>query len=245
MRILHRLSSLALTCLAAGALWAADDPFVGQWKVNASKVRITDEMKVVAVGENKYAFTFVPGAVDTIVADGTDQATPDGTSLSVTVEGPNNWKVVRKKEGRKIISAIWTLSADGKTLDDAFTQYQPDGSPTAANLTYHRAAGSSGFPGTWDSSSSELDPSIELAIQPYEGDGLSLISPIVGGTQNIKFDGKNVRRLNQRSLELTNESQGKIRVTQIEVSSDLKTLTINTHLAGENQPGTVLVFDRK
>ena len=50
------------------------------------------EMKVEVVGENKYAFTFGPGAVDTIVADGTDQPAMQGTTLSVTVEGPNNWE---------------------------------------------------------------------------------------------------------------------------------------------------------
>jgi hypothetical protein len=203
-------------------------------------------MKVEAVGENKYAFTFVPGAVDTIVADGADHPTPDGTTLSVTVAGPNNWKVVRRKDGRQTISANWTLSADGKTLDDAFTQYTTDGSPVSVHLTYQRSAGSSGFTGTWDSvSSSGLDSSIELQIQPYEGDGLSLISPIVGGTQNIKFDGKDNRRVNQRSLEMTNTSQGQTRVTQMEVSTDLKTLTINAYLANAKQLATILVFDRE
>lgn len=250
MRMLTRsLPSLTVVCLTIGTLWAANDPFVGKWKVNPAKSKITDEMKVEAVGENKYAFSFAPGAVDTIVADGTDQPTPDGTTLSVTVEGPNNWKVVRKKkDGRKIISAIWTLSADGKTLVDDFTQYPPDGSPITVHLTYRRGAGSSGFPGTWDSVSSGLDSSIagiELAIQPYEGDGLSLVSPIVGGTQNIKFDGKDSRRVNQRSLELTNKSQGKIRVTEFELSEDLKTLTISVRLVGEKELGTTLVFDRE
>ncbi len=240
------LLSLPVVCLAAGTLWAASDPFVGKWRVNPSKVKITDEMTVGVVAENKYAFTFVPGAVDTIVADGTDQPTLDGTTLSVTAEGPNNWKVVRKKEGRKVISAIWTLSADAKTLDDAFTQYQPDGSPTTVHLTFQRAAGSSGFPGTWDSvGSGGLDSGIELEIQPYEGDGLSLISPLVGGTKNIRFDGKDSRRVNQHSLELTNNSQGRIRVTQMEVSADLRTLTISVRLAGEKDLGTTLVFDRE
>jgi hypothetical protein len=245
--MLNRILKLLLvTCLATGTLWAADDPFAGKWKINPSNSKITDEMKVEAAGENKYAFTFVPGAVDTIVADGTDHPTPDGTTLSVTVEGPNNWKVVRKKDGRQIISAIWTLSADGKTLDDAFTQYQPDGSPISVRLTYQRSAGSSGFTGTWDSvSSSGLDSGIELAIQPYEGDGLTLISPIVGGTQNIKFDGKDNRRVNQRSLEMTKTSQGQTRVTQMEVSTDLKTLTINVYLANAKQLATILVFDRE
>ena len=245
--MLNRILKLLLfACFAMSAVWAAGDPFVGKWKVNPSKSKITDEMKVEIVGENKYAFTFVPGAVDTIVADGTDQPTPDGTTLSVTVEGPNNWKVVRRKDGRKIISALWTLSADGKTLDDAFTQYQPDGSPISVNLTYQRTAGASGFTGTWDSvSSSGLDSNIELEIRPYQGDGLTLISPVAGGTQNIKFDGKDNRRVDQRSLELTNTSKGQTRVTQIEVSADLKTLTINIYLASAKQLGTILVFDRE
>jgi hypothetical protein len=103
-----------------------------------------------------------------------------------------------------------------------------------------------GFTGTWDSvSSSGLDSGIELEIRPYQGDGLTLISPVAGGTQNIKFDGKENRRVNQRSLELTNTSQGNVRVTQIEVSADLKTLTINVYLSNAKQLGTILVFDRE
>jgi hypothetical protein len=262
MRILLRsLLSLPLVCLAIGTLWAANDPFVGKWKVNPSKSKLTDEMKVEVVGENKYAITFGPGAVDTIVADGTDQPALQGTTLSVTVEGPNNWKVVRKKEGRRVVTAIWTLSADGKTLDDAFTQYQPDGSPITVHFTYQRAAGSSGFPGTWDSVSAEVDPSIDLEIQPYEGDGLSLSSRALQTARNIKFDGKDYagagpnvppgstssgRRVNQRSLEITNKFQGKITSTQqLEVSKDSKTLTLSIRQAGESKPRTVLVFDRE
>jgi len=244
MRILLRsLLALTIVCLAIGVLLAADDPFVGKWKVNPSKSKIIDEMKFEGVGENKYAITFVPGSVpNTIVADGTDQPSPDGTTVSVTVGGPNNWTFVRKKEGRKIISAIWTLSADGKTLNDDFTQYQAGGSPTTVHLTYQRTAGNSGLPGTWDSESSGgLD--FELEIQPYEGDGLTLISPLVGGTQNIKFDGKDKQRVNQRSLELSNKSQNQTRETKFEVSTDLKTLTVRTGLGEKAQ--TILVFDRE
>ncbi len=264
MRMLLRsLLSLPVVCLAIGTLWAAYDPFVGKWKVNPSKSKLTDEMKVEVVGENKYAITFAPGAVDTIVADGTDQPALQGTTLSVTVEGPNNWKVVRKKEGRRGVEAIWTLSADGTTLDDAFTGYQSDGSPVNLHYTYQRTAGSSGFPGTWHSVSAELDStaSIELEIQPYESDGLSFSSRGLPMDQKTKFDGKDHaspgpnappgstysgRRVNQRSLEVTGKLQGKITSTQqFEVSTDLKTLTFIVRLAGEKEPRTILVFDRE
>ena len=244
MRILLRsLLALTVVCLAIGVLRAADDPFVGKWKVNSAKSKIIDEMKFEVLGENKYAITFVPGSVpNTIVADGTDQPSPDGTTVSLTVGGPNNWTLVRKKEGRKIISAIWTLSADGKTLDDDFTQYQAGGSPTTVHLTYQRTAGNSGLPGTWDGESSgRLD--FELEIQPFGGDGLTLIGPLVGGTQNIEFDGKEKRRVNQRSLELSSQSQGQTRETKFDVSTDLKTLTVRTGLGEKAQ--TILVFDRE
>ena len=257
----HALLSLPVLCLAVGTVWAASDPFVGKWKVNPSKSKLTDEMKVEVVGENRYAITFGPGAVDTIVADGTDQPALQGTTLSITTEGPNNWKVVRKKEGRKVVSAIWTLSGDGKTLDDAFTGYQPDGSPINVHYIYQRAAGSSGFPGTWDSLSAELDSSIELEVRPYEGDGLSFSSDGRRTAKNVKFDGKDYagsgpdvppgaassgRRASQRSLEITNKLQGKTTdIRDIEVSADLQTLTMRIRQSGEREPKNVLVFDRE
>src|SRR5215470_3996006 len=94
-----------------------------------------------------------PGQVDTVVADGSDPGL-DGTTLSVTVKGPNSWEVVRKMKGRTLIRAHWTLSEDGKTLNDAFTQYLPDGTtlfsqplPDGSTLflpyVYERTAGNS------------------------------------------------------------------------------------------------------
>jgi hypothetical protein len=106
-----------------------------------------------------------------------------------------------------------------------------------------------------------VDSSIELEIQPYEGDGLSFSSRGLQMDQKTKFDGKdhagagpNVkpgstssgRRVNQRSLEITGKLQGKVTVTrQIEVSTDLKTLTMTIRHPGEREPKYILVFDRQ
>jgi len=262
MRIQHStLVAMLAACLVTGTLWAADDPFVGKWKVNPSKSKLTDEMKVEAVDANKYAITFGPGAVDTILADGTDQPALQGTTLSVTVEGPTNWKVVRKKEGRTLLTGFWTLSADGKTLKDEFTAYHADGSTTKLHYVYERTAGNSGFTGTWDSPSEELNSVIELEIQPYQGDGFSFKGSFYGWTKNMKFDGndypdlsKNAapgatssgRRVNKRSLELTDKLEGKITQTRrIELSPDLKTLTMSMLPPGESKSKNILVFERE
>ena len=87
--------SLALACFAAGAAWAADDPMVGDWKLNLQKSRLIDEMKVTSLGGNKYAFDF-GGGPEEIVVDGSDQPGIFGTTLAVTEGNPDQWTVVRK-----------------------------------------------------------------------------------------------------------------------------------------------------
>jgi hypothetical protein len=131
---------LLFACLLPAAFWGADDPFVGEWKLNPSRSKLTDEMKVEGVGPHKYAFDF-GGDAETIVADGTDQPGGFGTTLSVSAEAPDTWKVLRKRDGRMVIIAIWTLSEDGNTLTDDFTGLKPDGSAYNLKYRYKRTAG--------------------------------------------------------------------------------------------------------
>ena len=253
------LQLLLVACLVTGTLWAANDPFVGKWKLNPSKSELTDHMKVDALGANKYALDLGGGTAENVVADGTDQPGLDGTTVSITVEGSDTWKVVRKKDGRTLITGIWKLSEDGKTLRDAFTANQPNGSTFSHDYVYKRAAGSAGFPGTWESTREKVD-SFEIQLRPYEGDGLSFMNPGQDFTKNMKFDGKDYpnqgptvapgyassgRRVNERTLEMTDKKSGKIIATQqIKLSPDLKTLTMTVHPLGQSKPN-ILVFDRE
>ena len=185
-----------------------------------------------------------------------------GTTLSITVKGPSSWVVIRKQEGRTLLTGLWTLSEDGKTLNDAYSEYAPDGSKSLfLPYVYERTAGSSGFTGTWDSDSEKVKAGIELQIVPYEGDGLSFNSPDADMTKKMKFDGNDYpdldpnedpgsassgRRVDERSLEITEKFKGKITGTrQIELSADLKTLTMTVRLVGQNRPKSVFVFDRE
>lgn len=247
--------SLLVVSLAASALWAANDSFVGKWKLN----KATDVMKVATVGGNKYTFDF-GGGNETIVADGTDQPGYSGTTLAVTVEGPNTWKVVRKQKGRMLLTATWNLSKDGNTLRDHYTEFAPDGSPSTAVYVYKQTAKGSGFAGRWESMIEPLNSVIMLQVSPYQSDGLSFIIPSQGDTTNVKFDGKDypsskanaapgsgylARRVNARALEITNKVNGKITGTrQFKLSSDLKTLTMTVHTTGKDEPKTY-VFERQ
>jgi hypothetical protein len=52
------LKILPAVCLATGMAWAAESPFIGEWKLDPSKSGMPDEMKVQSKGGNKYAFDF-------------------------------------------------------------------------------------------------------------------------------------------------------------------------------------------
>jgi len=247
-----------VACLLMGALWAATDSFVGDWKLNPSKSKLIDLMKVESVGGNKYAFDF-GGGPERVVADGTDQSGVYGTMLSVTVEGFNTWKVVRKKDGRMLLTATWKLSQDGNTLSDNYTEFGTNGSPSTVNYVYQRTAAGPGFAGTWESKM-PIDSAFVLQIRPYEENGLSFINSSQEVTRNVKFDGKDypnvgrriaegstfsARRVDERTLEITDKIKGKItRTEQIEVSPDLKTLTRTVRPVGQRE-SNIFVFERQ
>jgi hypothetical protein len=250
---------LLVACSMAATLPAATDPFVGDWKFNPSRSQFIDVMKVESLGGNKYAFDF-GGGPETITIDGTDQQGIQGTMLSVSAEGPDTWKVVRKKDGRMMLTATWKLSQDGNTLTDNYTEFAPNGSPSTVTYLYKRTPAGSGFAGRWESPMPlPMTSSFVLQIRPYEENGLSFIrSP--QDTRNLKFDGKDypvegggvaqgttssARRVDERTLEVTEKVNGKLtRTERRELSPDLKTLTRTVHPVGQRDPN-IFVFERQ
>lgn len=255
------LQLLLVVSLSTTSLRAADNPFVGKWKLNGSKSRLPDEMKVKKVSANKYAFAFEGGDYqETIVADGTDQPGVFGTTFSVTVEGPNTWKVVRKTDGKILLTANWKLSEDGNMLDDDFTFIQPNGSKFNVYYVYKRTAGGPGFDGTWESTSETVNSVFELLIRPYESNGLAFINAGEGTVKNLNFDGKDyayerpnvkakfassIRRVDERTLAVTDKVDGKLAGTEeIKISPDHNVLTITIQAVGQTKP-EIRVFDRE
>ena len=100
------------------------------------------------------------------MADGTDQPASFGSTVSITVASPDNWKVVRKKNGKIQLTGNWKLSEDGKTLTDAFSSTKANGEMSTVNYVYKRTAGGSGFVGTWESESDKVTYTFEFQIQP-------------------------------------------------------------------------------
>jgi hypothetical protein len=232
---------------------------VGDWKLNPQKSKLTDVMKVESLGGNKYSFDFGGSDPEIAVADGTDQPGHFGITIAVSMDTPDQWTVVRKKGGKVLVTGVWTLSKDGSTLNDHFTATRPNGDSTSLDYVYKRTGGGSGFAGTWVSSSEQVNSVVVMKVRAWQGDGLSFISQGGGGTKNVKLDGKDyanigavvdgltasARRVNERTLEMTDKISGKVRDTQkISVSVDGKTLTVTVNIPGRSEPN-VQVFDRE
>jgi len=254
------LSIAALAACSCTAI-AATDPFEGDWKLNPAKSKMTDQMKVDCAGPNKCVFNL--GALpETIVLDGTDQPGIFGTTLAVSVEAPNRWKVVRKKDGHILLIGIWNLSADGNTLLDDFTSYRSDGTTNNVKYNYRRSGSGpgSGFTATWIGTPEAITSPLVLQIRPYDQDGLSFADSKGQDINKLKFDGKeyphsgsnavlgyvsSAHRTSDRSLEFTDKIGATlIRTREIELSPDLKTMTVTIRTPSSAQPN-IQVFDRQ
>jgi hypothetical protein len=253
---MHITGIVAVASLATSAFWTANDPFVGKWRLDVARSTIVDEMRVEALGQNRYAFSFEGGPTETIVADGTDQPGSAGTTLAVKARNARTLTVLRKQNGRIRISAIWKLSTDGRTLRDEFTSLQPDGSKFATHFVYKRASGTSGFAGTWESTTKPVGLKLQLEIRPYDKKGLTFVS--AGPDRSVIFDGRehavpgavngqtlSGRRRAPRMIEYTEKNRGKTeRRRSFELSADGRILTETLRPVGQITP-TVFAFERE
>jgi hypothetical protein len=126
------------------------------------------------------------------------------------------------------------------------------------DYVYQRIGGGSGFAADWRSIKETINSPYSIRVKEYQGDGLSLITPLQ--TKNVKFDGEDypnegpnaqrgastsIRRVDERALVLTDKINGKVvDIEAIGVSPDLKTLTITVQIPDRDNPN-VMVFERK
>jgi len=244
--------------LAAGTS-SAQSPFIGTWKFDSARSRTPDEMKIQREGGNKYTFNFGAGA-ETIVADGTFQPALGGTLLSAKQVAPDTWIIKRKKDGQVGLKATWKLSQDGGTLTDYYREVKPDGSTLSLDYVYQRTDGGSGIAADWQSIKEIRNTPLYMEVKAYDDDGLSFITPSPQRTENVKLNGEDysadgsglgqgakisARRLDQHHLVISHKYRGEPTITEnVELSSDLKTLTITLHFTGRHKP-SVMVYQRQ
>ena len=258
--IIRVLSVFASTCLAGATLLAADASFVGKWKLNPDKSKFSGlQEKIEDLGGDKFKFSFGDDT-ETIVMDGKEYPAKFGGMWSVKKEGPNSWKSVRTRDGKVTSTSTWTVSEDGQTFTSTTDGTRVDGSTYKNVFKAKRIAGTSGLAGTWESTDLKIGSPTEWEIAAYEGDGLSFITPANKERLDLKFDGKDYpikgprvaegstasgKRIDQRTIEISNKLKGKLVSTdRTELSDDGKTLTTTTSYPGVAKPETI-VYERQ
>ncbi|PZR70612.1 MAG: hypothetical protein DLM73_17425 [Chthoniobacterales bacterium] len=214
------ISSLGL-CAAPLAL-AADDPFVGKWKLNPDKSQFNGlTYKIEDAGGGTYRFIFGDD-VETVTFDGKEHLTKFGETWSITKTGPNAWKWISKRDGKVTGEFTWVVSEDGKTSVYSGDNKLPDGSTSHDEQKLTRTAGTSGLVGTWETAGLKIGSLAIQEIKKWQGDGYSMTNSAYQSQTDFKLDGKDYTPKGPRVAEGTTMSGKEIDAHKIELAYKLK-----------------------
>jgi hypothetical protein len=152
-------------------------------------------------------------------------------------------EIVEKKDGKVMYTDTATVSADGNTMTDKFTD-TTETKPVTGEVTSARvsagAAGSHAMSGAWRTSKVDSVSSNGLTVT-YQGttDGLKMSDPN-GESYDAKFDGKDypiagdpghtmvsLKRIGADTIEETDKREGKVvGVNHMTVSKDGKSIHV-------------------
>jgi hypothetical protein len=248
---------LALVLLASATLFA-QTPFDGTWMAKLDTAKLPTKPDKYTVSNNKYeCLTCVPKVE--VKADGTDQKVtghPYFDTIAVHVVDASSVEIIEKKDGKVMYSDKSTVSSDGKTLSDKFTDTtgtQPVTGEAISTRVSAGPAGSHALSGAWRIEKYNTISNNGLTVK-YQGtaDGLKM-SDLNGNSYDAKFDGKNypingdpghtmvtLKRIGNDTIEETDKRDGKVvGVSRMTVSSDGKSIHVDY---SDKQHGTTMAY---
>lgn len=249
----------ALASLASASLWAADDPFVGTWKMARNDLSgLVQQIR--NLGENKYEWTYGDNHLE-LIADGKERPFKFGSGTYLAKQdSPDKFLLTHKNDGQVTSVDTWTLSDGGRQWNRKIKGTRPDGSSFTRGYTCTRIGAGSGFAGKWEVTDATFSSTPVMIIKPYGNDGLSFIWPADNEHQDIKFDGKEypdlgprvahgstsfAKRTGEHTIQMTDKLKGEVVETrELKISEDGGTLTYTTYVKGEQKP-VITVFDRQ
>jgi hypothetical protein len=248
---------LCFTMLASGVLFA-QTPFDGTWMTKLDTAKFPTKPDKYSLSNNMYeCLTCVPKVA--VKADGTDQKVmghPYYDTIAVKIVDASAVEIIEKKDGKVMYTDTATISSDGKTLNDKFTDTtgtQPVTGEATSTRVASGAAGSHALSGAWRTEKLSNMSSNGLTIT-YQGteNGLKM-SDQNGNSYDAKFDGKDypitgdpghtmvsLSRISNDTIEETDKRDGKIvGVFRMTVAKDGKSIQAEYN---DKQHGTKTTF---
>jgi hypothetical protein len=245
------LAAAAVSCIAA-----ADAPYIGKWKLNASKSQLTGmtfSLEKLPSGETRFDMS---GFAYNFRLDGKDYPTPDGGMIAWTAPAADRWEGTQKAKGNVIGKYKLTIKGDTAAFD--FTTVT-GGKEMTETSTWKRLSGGPGLLGKWQET--KVTPAnATLEILANGADGVTMTYPEYQSKCAGKFDEKpypvtgagtggkstmSFKKTGANSFEATTLIDGKPwYVEQISVSADGKTLTDSASPVAKKEV-TKGVYDRQ
>jgi hypothetical protein len=183
---------LFLALFATGTA-AAQNPFVGTWKLNQEKSQLAGDTIKFNPASGDSIELAAAGMTYSFRADGKPYAVPSGNVAIWRQTAPDSWTTeYRKTDGKLMSSDNWKLSSDQKNLTITSSGVKANGDLYTDTEEYARTEGTGGLLGAWKSTSVKLSSPNELTIQEAGLDGLILKIAALKATAVTNFDGKEV-----------------------------------------------------
>lgn len=236
---------ILLALLLAPSFLFAQSRFDGTWQMNMETIQLSAPPEEYLVQDGMYhCFTCGP-RVD-VKADGNDQRVighPYFNTLSVRIVDDHSVEFLHKKDGKPTFRATETVSPDGKTMVEEFSE-TPATQRVTGHATFTRV--SSGPPGSHALSGSwEMRTIRNMGSGPtttYQSTKNGLQESAGNTSFDARFDGKDypligdpahstvsLKRIDENTIEETDKQGGKvIRVTRMMVSRDGKSMKVES-----------------
>jgi len=255
------LSSSAFAQTTPSAL----DRFVGTWKEDESKTKVSGQTLVFRQGAKNIEELRggeVNPLVQQVIFDGKLHVVDGPASTAWTQIDANTYERKLTENGKLVTTRTLTLSADGKTLTEKTDRTRADGKPRTVTIMYQRVDGQKGLVGRWKAQSSKSTLPFERHVEPVGTNGLKY-SDATGQSLTLTLDGKPapttgpgvitgtmtaLRVTGDRTLQITTSRNGKdISRTELVLSADGKSFTETIRSLAPNaaNDATVRVFTKQ
>ena len=233
---------LAVLLLSPMACWAA--PFDGTWKTDMKTVKITGKPDVYLLKNGTYTCSTCTPELK-VAADGKPHKVVGHSyydEVTVTVTDAQSIEIHSTLAGNKTADRIVTVSKDGNSLTEEFTDYTGT-KPASAKFASKRVApappGAHAISGSWKPDEENTTMSADLLTVTFQEtpEGLKMTTP-TGQSYDAHFDGKeyltsgdpgktmvSLKKISANKIEETDTRQGKVTDVYVwEVASDGKTM---------------------
>ncbi len=169
MRKLFLVCALA-TFTALPAL-AAENPWVGTWKLDIEKSHFTGDTFTYSRTPNGMMHYSDDSTINfDFGIDGKEYKTLYDRSTIWTAVGDNSWNTVTMAKGTVLAKSHREISSDGKTLTITIERTRPDGSAYSEKDVYVRETGTTGLVGKWRSTKVTISaPETYVVSSPAPG----------------------------------------------------------------------------